>query len=151
MRRTPATAHRWPALTALTLALACCALAACGDDGDEQGRATPRALAAQLRVTVRPDGPSKPARTRRISCRRLGPRAGSDVCRRLDTAAVKGMAPVPGNVACAELYGGPAVASVRGTLLGERVRVAFDLTNSCEIDRWRRNALLLGMPPARAG
>jgi hypothetical protein len=145
VRRTPAARRRWPALTAL--ALACCGLAACGDDGDEQAKTTPPARAAQLRVTVRPEGPGKPARTRQISCQRLGPDASADICQRLDTAAVKGMAPVPGNVACAELYGGPAVASVSGTLLGERVRVSFDLTNSCEIDRWRRNALLLGLPP----
>lgn len=129
------------------MALTCCTLAACGDDGDEQERTAPTAAAAQLRVTVRPDGPGKPARTRQVSCRRLGRDAGTDVCQRLDTAAVKNMAPVPGNVACAELYGGPAVASVSGTLLGERVRVSFDLTNSCEIDRWRRNAALLGLPP----
>jgi hypothetical protein len=145
--RTPAAPRRKATLTAL--AAACCGigLVACDDDADKQGRTAPAAPAAQLRVTVHPNGPGRPARTRRIVCRHLGPKAGTDVCKRLDVAAVKGLAPVPGNVACAELYGGPAVASVSGTLLGERVRLSFDLTNSCEIDRWRRNEALLGAPP----
>jgi hypothetical protein len=51
-------------------------------------------------------------------------------------------APVPKNVACTEIYGGPQVARVRGVFRGRRVRAGFDRTNGCEIARWNRVAFL---------
>ena len=54
---------------------------------------------------------------------------------------------MPGDVACTQIFGGPAVATVSGTLRGEPVRATFELTNGCEIARWRDNAALLGPPP----
>ena len=50
---------------------------------------------------------------------------------------------MPPETACTEIYGGPAVARVRGELLGERVDARFELTNGCEIKRWDRNRALL--------
>jgi hypothetical protein len=53
---------------------------------------------------------------------------------------------VPANVACTEIYGGPATARVRGTLNGESVDARLSRTNGCEIARWGRNAALLKRP-----
>jgi hypothetical protein len=39
------------------------------------------------------------------------------------------------------------VATVSGTLGGEPVEARFKLTDSCEIERWRRNRALLGAVP----
>ncbi len=51
-------------------------------------------------------------------------------------------APTPKNVACSEVYGGPQVAQIRGTLRARRVRAAFNRTNGCEIARWNRVSFL---------
>jgi hypothetical protein len=45
-------------------------------------------------------------------------------------------APVPRDVACTEIYGGPQEAEVRGTFRGRRVDARFSRTNGCEIARW---------------
>ena len=59
----------------------------------------------------------------------------------------KDLAPTPGNVACTEIYGGDATASIKGTIDGEPVDAEFSLQNGCEIDRWNTAAPLLGEPP----
>jgi hypothetical protein len=68
-------------------------------------------------------------------------------CRRLAGLTKADLAPVPDDMACGEIYGGPAVATVEGTLRGEPVKARFRLTDACEIERWRRNRALLGRPP----
>jgi hypothetical protein len=137
-----------PALAAL-LCSCVLALAACGDssDGTDPPAAGGTAAGADLRVTIRADGPGKLARVRTLRCRLVGDGAASPSCRRLGAITVGSLAPVPGDVACAELFGGPAVATVTGMLRGKDVDATFALSNSCEIARWRRNAALLGRPP----
>jgi hypothetical protein len=117
---------------ACTLAIVCLA-AACGGGDDEP------AAAVSLTVTVRPDGPGTPARTRTVECERLG--AGR--CAGLPES----LAPVPPQMACTSIYGGPAVATLRGTADGDAIDARFKLTDGCEIARWERNARLLGPPP----
>ena len=115
-------------------------LAGCGaEDDDAGGAASPPQ--AELTVTVRPSGPDGPVRERRVECERVGPGAGDRVCRRLSAAR---LAPVPPETACAEIYGGPATARVTGTLRGERVNARFSRVDACQIERWDRNAALLG-------
>lgn len=58
--------------------------------------------------------------------------------------ALEAFAPVPRNVACTELYGGPQVATVVGTVDGQAVRADFSRVNGCEIGRWDTLAPLLG-------
>ena len=132
----------------LVHAAALCALAlaaaGCGDDDERSGRA--RGDATRLEVVVRPDGDGGKPRRVEIRCDQLGS-GPSDVCRRLSGLAPADLAPVPEDRACAGIYGGPAVATVEGTLRGEPVTARFDLTDACEIARWRRNRKLLGEPP----
>jgi hypothetical protein len=104
------------------------------------------ALAADLRVTVRPQGPPGPERVRRVECAVLGEDAIDPRCRLLGGLTPGDLRPVPRGTACAEIYGGPGTARVTGALRGARVSAEFDLTNACEIARWRRNAALLGSP-----
>jgi hypothetical protein len=105
-------------------------LSACGGDDD----APSGGRTAELTVTVWPQGPDGPARRHRVVC------PGDAACRGLSASRLR---PTPANVACTEIYGGPAVARVRGTLDGKPVDVRLDRTNGCEIARWERNALLL--------
>jgi hypothetical protein len=119
--------------------LACLVVAGCGGDDDDEG-AAPRAPATALTVTVWPEGRGGPARERHVEC------PGAEVCGEL---SVRSLAPVPRNVACTAIYGGPAVARVTGTLRGEPVDARFSLEDGCEIARWERNRELVGPPPAR--
>jgi hypothetical protein len=130
-----------PAVAACLLIL----LAGCGGDDDEAGGGGRSAApAADLTVTVRLEGRGGPVRERRIVCERLGPRAQEPVCRRI---TAEQLAPVPRTRPCTAIYGGPAVARIRGTIRGERVDARFGLQNGCEIARWKRNRSLLGAVP----
>jgi hypothetical protein len=132
-----------------TAAAAACLLgivaAGCGGD-DKADEAAPRA--ADLTITLRPTGPDGPAQRRSIECGRLGPKARDRACQSLAGLTAEQLKPVPAGTACTQIYGGPAVARVRGELLGKRVDAHFELTNGCEIERWDRNRVLLDDAPA---
>jgi hypothetical protein len=116
--------------------------------GGSQDALAPEAgnLEANLRVTVKPAGPDGPERVRRVECAVLGEDAIDPRCRLLGGLEPRDLDPVPGRTACAQVYGGPATAHVKGQLRGVRVSAEFDLGDACEIARWRRNAALLGAP-----
>ena len=59
-------------------------------------------------------------------------------CTRLATGGPKLFAPLPRNVVCTEIYGGPQKARVVGVVDGKRVWSTFTRTNGCQIDRWQR-------------
>jgi hypothetical protein len=120
-------------------------LVSCGGSGDPLA---PEAgdLVADLRVTVKPEGPGGPERIRRIECAVLGADAIDPRCRLLGGLEPRDLDPVPRRAACAQVYGGPGTAQVTGQLRGVRVSAEFDLSDACEIARWRRNAALLGAP-----
>lgn len=116
-------------------------VAACGED-EQPSR--PPAPETELRVTVSPQGPGGEQRTRTIAC---APHARRMPCPRLEDTTVAAFAPVPDDVACTAIYGGPATATVTGRLRGRRVDARFNLRNGCEIARWERMSWLLGEPP----
>ena len=120
-------------------------LVSCGGSGDALA---PEAgdLVAELRVTVRPEGSAGPERVRRVECAVLGEEAIDPRCRVLGGLEPRDLDPVPRRAACAQVYGGPGTAQVTGELKGVRVAAEFDLSDACEIARWRRNVALLGAP-----
>jgi hypothetical protein len=120
-------------------------LVSCGCSGDALAPEVGN-LVAHLRVTVKPEGSDGPERVRRIECAVLGEEAIDPRCRVLAGLEPRDLEPVPGRTACAQVYGGPATARVTGELRGVRVSAEFNLTDACEIARWRRNAALLGAP-----
>jgi hypothetical protein len=129
----------------LVVTAAACALVAlaagCGDDDDDEPQRR-LGLQADLLVTVRPDGPDGPAERRRIRCERLG--EGPAPCNGLAGLQPDQLEPVPPDVACTQIFGGPATARVQGRLRGESVDARFDRSDGCEIERWDRNRVLLG-------
>jgi hypothetical protein len=139
-------ATRVIAAVVAALALAGCGGSAEDSDAPREGRPKPEPGGAELAVVVRPEGPSGPAKVTRISCDALGNEASRPACRRLGGLERNHLAPVSPRQACTQVYGGPAVASVKGTLRGEPVSEHFSLRNGCEIARWKRNADLLGPP-----
>ncbi|MEA2420226.1 MAG: hypothetical protein QOE60_2432 [Thermoleophilaceae bacterium] len=123
--------------------------AGCGggdDPAKDAGADAP--LAADLTVTLRPNGAGGPARSHRIRCQRLGTKSEDQTCRSLAGLSADQLEPVPSGTACTQIFGGPAVARVSGQLHGQRVDARFELTNGCEIERWDRNRVLLGDAPA---
>lgn len=51
-------------------------------------------------------------------------------------AAKNPFAPVPADMACTEIWGGPQTATVTGTYRGQPVSASYNRTNGCEIARW---------------
>jgi Subtilisin inhibitor-like len=128
--------------TLVLTVLVAASLAACGGTGSAAASET------SLTITFRAQPGAEPI----VRTLRCDPADGTlanpaRACSRL--AALKSpFAPTPKNVACTQIYGGPAVARVEGTLNGERVDARFELSNGCEIERWDRNRVLLDDAPA---
>lgn len=66
-------------------------------------------------------------------------------CRDLATQP-EPFAPLPADAVCAQIYGGPQTATVRGTYRGEPVDVALSRTDGCRIAQWERLGALLPQP-----
>lgn len=109
------------------------ALAGCGEEEVEAPAAPPQG-STRLEVEVRPDG-------------RVGPVERHVVTEAPQGVTRKDFEPVPRNVACTEIYGGPQTARVTGTLRGEPVDARFSRTDGCQIARWDAVADLLGPAP----
>jgi hypothetical protein len=107
--------------------------------------------ATDLRIAVWPSGPDgEGALAWRLRCDPVGgtlPRAAA-ACRRL-RALERPFAPVPKDVNCTQIYGGPQVARVTGTFARRRVWARFKRTDGCEIARWNRVRFLF--PGAATG
>ncbi len=58
-------------------------------------------------------------------------------CRKLAAGGAKLLAPLPENIVCTLIYGGPQRARVVGVLAGKRISANFARTNGCEIGRWK--------------
>jgi hypothetical protein len=57
-------------------------------------------------------------------------------CRRLGTASARIFAPVPSSAICTQIYGGPQVARITGSVKGKRVWATFSRQDGCNISRW---------------
>jgi hypothetical protein len=99
-----------------------------------------------LRVVYYEDGYEPETRiVRTLRCNPVGgdhPRRTA-ACRELARLGTSTLRPVPRGAACAEIYGGPQVAYVTGTVGGKRVWARLRRDNGCEIDRWNRNWFLV--------
>ena len=101
------------------------------------GKAT-KVSTTSLEISISAGGKDGPTKLWTLSC----PRGGTlpqptRACSRLD-AVDKPFAPVPKNVACTEVYGGPQVADVSGRFHGRPVNAHFTRTDGCQINRWNK-------------
>lgn len=64
-------------------------------------------------------------------------------CGALDQAADTALPAVPGDIACAEVFGGPETATITGTWRGRPVSSELARNNSCETARWTALAAVL--------
>jgi hypothetical protein len=121
--------------------LALLGTAGCGSEGSGGGgaaaTATPSATAGtELTVTVRKsEGASPQSWTLRCDPAGGDHPAAKKACETL-AGARKPFAPVPRGQVCTEIFGGPQVATVKGTWDGEKVDARFTRQDGCEITRW---------------
>lgn len=99
-------------------------------------------------VIVLEDSTATPPLERRwtLEC---GPASGDlpnaeSACERL-AALEDPWAPVPADVACAEIFAGPQTVAVTGSFDGEAVDASFSRNNACETERFDRVATALGI------
>ena len=111
----------------LLLATGCMSRSTSG--GDEGSEST------SLEISVTPGGEA-PTKVWTLRCPEGGtlPDA-AEACSKLESLDDP-FAPVPKDVACTQVYGGPQEADVRGVFRGRPVEAHFDRGNGCEIARW---------------
>ena len=103
------------------------------------GSAVGQTTATSLRITYWEDG-AKPQQDR-VWTLRCSPARGTlaqpaRACARLMALGFRAFAPLPRNIVCTELYGGPQVARIVGTIAGKKLWATVSRTNGCEIGRW---------------
>ncbi len=120
----------------------------CGADGPTGDDAQASAALYDLTVTFWPQGKDGPSRTASLTC---DPNGGTHpdptkACAALD-AHPEALHPVPGDVACTEIYGGDQVAEVTGVSPESgSMRAILNRTNGCEIARWETLAAVVELP-----
>jgi hypothetical protein len=109
------------------------------------GNAHAAGVTTSLRIVVRSLSDATPLvlTLRCDSPRGTVARPGS-ACGRLLSGGRALFAPTPPGTACSQIYGGPQVAVVSGTLDGRRLWSSFHRRDGCEVTRWNRVAFLLG-------
>ena len=118
------------------------------------GTGTSAPVTGESSLTVTLDDGSGSTATWTLTCAADGTAGGDHpdaaaACAAL-LAASDPFAPVREDMACTMVYGGPQVATVRGTWDGRDVTATFDRTDGCQIARWDRIAPVL-QPGTTAG
>ncbi|QKW32752.1 hypothetical protein HUT06_00810 [Actinomadura sp. NAK00032] len=132
-------------------------LAACGD---EQANGNPAAEpsgatsvqpsgtpADTLTITVKASAEA-PAKTWTLTCDPPGgthPKA-ADACAAL-TKAKEPFKPVPKDQMCTKIYGGPEIATVKGSWQDENIDTKFTRQDGCQLHRWTQVAPVFGNVP----
>ena len=124
--------------------LLCLLMAAgCGSSTGGDAAEPPPQPRYDLQITYWPEGKDGESRTATLTC---DPNGGTHpdaakACAALD-AHPEALHPVPGDMACTEIYGGDQVALVEGN----GVQAIFNRSNGCEIARWDALAPVLELP-----
>jgi len=126
------------------LALATAALAACAT-----GSASTSQAGTSLTITYWSNGTN--ARDPERWTLRCNPPRGTlarpaVACRKLSEGGRRLFAPTGGDGACTQIYGGPDVARIVGSVKGNRVWATLGRADGCQISRWDRLAPWL-LPP----
>jgi hypothetical protein len=117
------------------------------------GSATAQSSATALTITYWTDGSHTADKT--VWTLRCNPSGGTlkrpgVACRHVAAGGRRLFAPVKQGAICTEIYGGPQVALITGTVDGKRVWARFQRRDGCEIARWMRLSPWL-LPPGGVG
>jgi hypothetical protein len=126
------------ALLLAVVALAC----GCGGEEDSAGEES-SGPATELEISVWASGMDGPVRSWTLECPPGGSLPNAEqACARLEALGDEAFKPLAKDIVCAQIYGGPEVAEVRGTFDGRPVDARFNRTNGCEMERWKRHEFL---------
>ncbi|MFC4908575.1 SSI family serine proteinase inhibitor [Actinomadura gamaensis] len=133
--------------------------AACGSEHAGSGSSAPppkdtvapsASSANHLTVSYRASAQA-PAKTWTLTCDPTGgdhPKA-AQACASL-AKTPDAFKPVPPDMMCTKIYGGPEIATVKGTWHGRPVDTEFTRVDGCQLARWHKVAPLFGdVPPVR--
>lgn len=132
-------------LALLVGVLAACADPGTSDAGGSAGAPSPTAPPTVLTISVKADQ-AAPPQVWTLTCQPVAgthPKA-TDACAFVNKGSAALLAPVPASQSCTQIFGGPQVATVKGTWLGKPVDASLVRTNGCEIARWDRVKALVG-------
>lgn len=99
-------------------------------------RPTPSASGPTDLTIVIDDGGTR--QTWQLTCDPAGgdhPRA-EEACAALNRSGASALPPVPADRQCAQVYGGPQTATIRGTWRGQEINSSLSRKNACEMARW---------------
>jgi hypothetical protein len=68
------------------------------------------------------------------------------ICAAIAKQGIRLFAPVPANMMCSQIYGGPQTATIAGTVNGRRMNSTFSRTDGCQVARWNRAKVLFTFP-----
>ena len=122
---------------AALLLCAAAPLAACGADEDDSDPAPVSDAETSLEISVDTDGdgPGEPFEAT-LECPSAG--ASQAACAEVAKLPADPAAPTPPDQPCTEIFGGPDVMTITGTLEGEEIDARFTRANGCEIERYDR-------------
>ena len=145
----------WPAsrlLCATTIA-ALLVVAGCGGD-DAVGEPRGGAPVSELCFELDADGPGgEPARVQTVRCPAEAGTEPTPLCAAVYALPANVDEALAPDVACTEIYGGPDVVRVEGTLNGEPIAITLTRADGCEIERFDRwsGLLRVAFPGYRPG
>ena len=97
-----------------------------------------------MTVTFWPQGKDGPSQEATLTCDPAGgTHPDPEKACLLLASDPEALEPVPPDMACTMIFGGPEEATVVGVVNGQEVDAAFSRSNGCELDRWNRMAVLL--------
>jgi hypothetical protein len=137
----------------MRIAVLIAAIVAVGSGAGSAGTSTP---STDLRITYFEEGRTETAQAdRTLWTLRCGPVGGtlpkrSGACQKLN-AMKNPFAPLPKDLQCTDIYGGPEQALIVGTHKGQRIWVLLAARNGCEIARWQKLAFVTGGAAPGAG
>jgi hypothetical protein len=112
-------------------------LGGCGSAGNDSTASDSGATeVTDLRIALDPDGPGeKQERSKTVEC---GPEAEQEFsgCDLLTTLPPDFGKPTPAQTPCTELYGGPDVVEINGTLDGVQLEAKLTRADGCEVARF---------------
>ena len=129
----------WATAAVLALGMGVLVAQGCGGGADGGGTAGEPGTGT-LQITYIPE-PGRTPRMATLSCPATGTEERA-ACEQIESLS-GAFDPLPADVVCTQVYGGPEQILIRGTWAGESVETTLTRTDGCEIDRYASLAPVL--------
>lgn len=124
-------------------------VAACGDETSPASAPATTSPGTALTITFDANGKGTDVKTWTLTCDPAGGDHPDAVGACAALAAAKDpFAPLAKDAICTDIYGGPSVATIKGTWRGQPVDARYSRENGCQISRWDAVAKAIPAEPA---